>query len=134
MAELPLRQHKGDGGAGARLPRIVAGEKFEDLARDFSEDIGSAQEGGSLGWTNPGQMVPEFELVMNQTGENEVSAPFKSQFGWHVLQVLERRTEDLSDEMQRNQARNIIYGQKYDDELNVWLQKIRDEAFVEIKI
>jgi len=114
--------------------RIVAGEDFAKLAREFSEDIGSALEGGELGWTSAGQMVPEFEQVMNQTGTDEVSAPFRSDFGWHILQVRERRTQDLSDEMRRNQARNIIYSQKFDDELNTWLQKIRDEAFVEIKI
>lgn len=114
--------------------RLVAGEDFGKLARKYSEDIGSALEGGDLGWTNPGQMVPEFEQVMNQTGAGEISAPFHTQFGWHVLQVEERRSEDLSDEMRRNQARNILYGQKYDEELNNWLQKIRDEAFVEIKI
>lgn len=114
--------------------RAAAGEDFARLAREFSEDIGSALEGGDLGWTNPGQMVPEFEQVMDQTGAGELSAPFRSNFGWHVLRVEERRTEDLSDEMRRNQARNILFGQKYDDELNSWLQKIRDEAFVEIKI
>lgn len=114
--------------------RIVAGEDFTTIARKFSEDIGSAREGGDLGWVNPGQMVPEFEHVMNQTGAGELSAPFHTNFGWHILRVDERRTEDLSDEMRRNQARNILYGQKYEEELNNWLQKIRDEAFVEIKI
>jgi peptidyl-prolyl cis-trans isomerase SurA len=114
--------------------RIVRGEDFANLAREFSEDIGSAREGGELGWTTPGQMVPEFEQVMNQTAAGETSEPFRSSFGWHVLQVEDRRTQDLSDEMRRNQARNIIYSQKYEDELNTWLQKIRDEAFVEIKI
>jgi peptidyl-prolyl cis-trans isomerase SurA len=114
--------------------RIVAEEDFAKLAREFSEDIGSAREGGELGWTSPGQMVPEFEQVMNQTGAGETSEPFHSTFGWHVLQVEERRTQDLSDEMRRNQARNILYSQKYEEELNAWLQKIRDEAFVEIKI
>ena len=120
--------------AEAVLARARAGEDFAKLAQEFSDDIGSAQEGGSLGWTSQGQMVPAFEQVMNQTGAGEVSAPFKSDFGWHVLKVEERRTEDLSEELRRNQARNILFGQKYDDELNTWLQKIRDEAFVEIKI
>jgi len=114
--------------------RVLAGEDFAKLAREFSEDIGSAREGGELGWTSAGQMVPEFEQAMNQTGAGEISAPVRSSFGWHVLQVEERRTQDLSDEMKRNQARNILFGQKYEDELNTWLQKIRDEAFVEIKI
>lgn len=114
--------------------RIVAGEDFAKLARENSEDIGSQQEGGDLDWVNPGQMVPEFEQVMNETGNGETSQPFRSGYGWHVLQVEDRRTEDLSDEMRRNQARNILFGQKYEDELQIWLQKIRDEAFVEIKI
>lgn len=114
--------------------RAAAGEDFGKLARQYSEDIGSSLEGGDLGWTNPGQMVPEFEQVMNQTGAGEVSEPFRTGFGWHVLKVDERRTEDLSDEMRRDHARDILYGQKYEEELNNWLQKIRDEAFVEIKI
>ena len=113
---------------------MLAGEDFGVLAKEFSEDLGSQAEGGELGWVNPGQMVPEFEAVMAQTGAGEVSAPFESNFGWHILQVEDRRTQDLSDEMRRNQARNILFGQKYEDELAVWLQKIRDEAFVEIKI
>jgi len=114
--------------------RIVAGGDFAALAREFSEDIGSAREGGELGWVTPGRMVPEFERVMNETAAGETSEPFQTKFGWHVLQVEERRTQDLSDEMRRNQARNILYSQKYEDELNTWLQKIRDEAFVEIKM
>ena len=78
--------------------------------------------------------MPEFEQAMNQTAAGEISAPVRSSFGWHILQVEDRRTQDLSDEMRRNQARNILFSQKYEDELNTWLQKIRDEAFVEIKI
>lgn len=114
--------------------RVLAGEDFAKLAREFSEDIGSAHEGGSLGWANPGDMVGEFERVMNQTAAGEISAPFQSGFGWHILQVQERRIQDISEEMRRNQARNILYSQKFEEELNTWLQKIRDEAFVEIKI
>lgn len=114
--------------------RIAAGEDFATLARKYSEDIGSAREGGDLGWVSPGQMVPEFEQVMAQTGAGELSAPFHSSFGWHVLRVDEWRSADVSDEVRRNQARNFLYGQKYEEELDNWLQKIRDEAFVEIKI
>jgi len=114
--------------------RILAGEDFATLSKQYSEDIGSALEGGDLGWTNPGQMVPEFEQAMNQTATGEISAPVRSSFGWHILEVLDRRDQDVTLEIKRNQARNILYGQKYDDELNTWLQKIRDEAFVEIKI
>ncbi len=114
--------------------RALAGEDFGALAKKFSQDIGSQAEGGELGWVNPGQMVPEFEQVMTQTGNGELSAPFESSFGWHILQVEDRRMQDLSEEMRRNEARNILFGQKYEDELAIWLQKIRDEAFVEIKI
>jgi peptidyl-prolyl cis-trans isomerase SurA len=114
--------------------RVAAGEDFAALAREYSEDIGSQLEGGSLGWVSGGQMVQEFQRVMDQTGAGEVSAPFHSDFGWHILKVEERRMQDLSAEMRRNSARNILYGQKYEDELEIWLQKIRDEAFVEIKI
>jgi len=114
--------------------RVKNGDDFAELAREFSEDIGSAREGGELGWTTAGQIVPEFEEVMNQTGSGEVSSVFQTQFGWHFLEVIERREQDISEEMQRNQARNILYGQKYDEELENWFVKIRDEAFVEIKL
>ena len=87
-----------------------------------------------LGWAGPGNFVPQFEKVMSALQIDEISEPFQTQFGWHILQVEDRRTQDLSDEMRRNQARNILFSQKYEDELNTWLQKIRDEAFVEIKI
>lgn len=114
--------------------RILNGEKFETVAREFSEDIGSAQEGGDLGWINPGQMVPEFEQVMNETPSNAVSEVFQTEFGWHFLEVLDRRVRDVSKEMRRNQARNILYAERFDEELQLWLHKIRDEAFVEIKL
>ena len=134
-----------DAGIGGRLrghaealaielkQRIEAGEDFGDLARQYSDDIGSAAEGGELGWTNPGQMVPEFEAAMAGTSEGAISEPVRSEFGWHILQVEARRDKDFSSEMQRNQVAGYIREQKYQEELEAWLRKIREEAFVDIK-
>ena len=113
--------------------RIESGENFGDLARQYSDDIGSAAEGGELGWTNPGQMVPEFEATMAAAIEGEVSEPFRSEFGWHILEVKARRDKDFSSEMRRNQVAGYIREQKYQEELDAWLRKVREEAFVDIK-
>jgi peptidyl-prolyl cis-trans isomerase SurA len=113
--------------------RIKAGEDFALLTKEFSEDPGSALNGGELGWSTPGMFVPEFEQTMGSIELNEVSAPFLSQFGWHILQVTERRNQDFSENISRNRAQNLLRQRKYEEELQVWLQEIRDEAFVEIK-
>ena len=115
------------------MERVRNGEEFGALARQYSDDIGSAAEGGELGWTNPGQMVPEFEATMASAKEGEVTSPFRSEFGWHILEVTGRRDKDFSGEMQRNQVANYIRDQKYQEELDAWLRKIREEAFVDIK-
>ena len=115
------------------MERIRNGEEFGALARQYSDDIGSAAEGGELGWTNPGQMVPEFEATMASAKDGEVTSPFRSEFGWHILEVTGRRDKDFSGEMQRNQVANHIRDQKYQEELDAWLRKIREEAFVDIK-
>ena len=112
---------------------VIGGEDFGELAREYSEDIGSAQEGGDLGWTTPGQMVAEFQNMMDATEVNTVSRPFESQFGWHILEVLDRRQEDMSDTVVRNRAGETLHKRKYQEELDAWLRKIRDEAFVDIK-
>jgi len=113
--------------------RIKEGEDFALLAKEFSEDPGSALNGGELGWSTPGMFVPEFEQTMGSIELNEVSAPFLSQFGWHILQVTERRKQDFSENITRNRAQNLLRQRKYEEELQVWLQEIRDEAFVEVK-
>ena len=113
--------------------RIGDGESFGGLARQYSDDIGSAAEGGELGWTNPGQMVPEFEAAMASASEGEVTAPFRSEFGWHILEVKGRRDKDFSSQVRRNQVAGHIREQKYQEELDAWLRKIREEAFVDIK-
>lgn len=114
--------------------QVLEGADFAVLAKENSEDLGSALQGGDLGWSNPGQFVPEFEQTMKQMGLGEISLPFRSQFGWHILQVLERRKQDMSDTMIKNQAANLLRGRRFEEELQVWLQEIRDEAFVELKL
>lgn len=114
--------------------RVEKGEDFAVLARDNSEDTGSMLSGGDLGWSMPGMFVAEFEEAMKNTAIGSISRPFKSQFGWHILQVLERRKEDMSDKMKRNQAANVIRARRFDEEFQLWLTQIREEAYVEIKL
>jgi peptidyl-prolyl cis-trans isomerase SurA len=114
--------------------RLEAGEDFAQLAREHSDDPGSALSGGDLGWAMPGQMVPAFDATMNATEEGELSEPFRSEFGWHVLEVLERREQDMSDEVRERQAMRILRDRRFDEELQAWLAEIREEAFVEVKI
>jgi peptidyl-prolyl cis-trans isomerase SurA len=113
--------------------RAIAGEDFSELAREYSEDIGSAQEGGELGWTSPGQMVPEFDAAMKKTAIDEISDPVRTQFGWHILQVEGRRENDMTNEATRAKAMDYLHNRKYQEELDAWLRQIRDEAFVDIK-
>jgi peptidyl-prolyl cis-trans isomerase SurA len=114
--------------------RIEKGEDFAKLARENSEDTGSILSGGDLGWSTPGMFVAVFEETMKDTPIGKISRPFKSQFGWHILQVIERRKEDMSDQMKRNQAQNVIRSRRFDEEFQLWLTQIREDAYVEIKI
>ncbi|MCY1514920.1 Chaperone SurA [compost metagenome] len=114
--------------------RIQSGEDFGELAKNFSEDPGSALNGGDLNWIDPNALVPEFREVMARTGSGELSQPFKSPYGWHVLQVLGRRATDSSEQFREQQALNVLRNRKYDEELQAWLRQIRDEAYVEIKL
>ncbi|AFI85027.1 peptidylprolyl isomerase [Methylophaga nitratireducenticrescens] len=113
--------------------RILNGEDFAELAKAHSEDTGSAIEGGSLGWTSPGVMVPEFEEVMNSLAEGEVSDVFQSRFGWHLIQVEERREQNMADEFKRNKAREQLKQRKVEEELESWLRAMRDEAYIEYR-
>ncbi len=113
--------------------RIQEGANFADLAKEFSDDPGSGSEGGSLGWTQNGQMVPEFEQVMNSTATGQVSTPFESRFGWHILTVVDKRTEDLGETMLENRARAAIRKRKFNEELTNWMREIRSQAYVDIK-
>jgi len=119
--------------AGELRQRARSGEDFGELARQYSEDIGTAAEGGDLGWTSPGQTVPEFETAMADTPVDAISEPVRTEYGWHIIKVLERRNRDMTEEAIRNRARNHLHERKYQQELEAWLQQIRDEAFVDIK-
>ena len=114
--------------------RILDGESFATLAREYSDDTGSALKGGDVGWSLPGKFVEEFAAVAESIPLHQVSEPFKTQFGWHILEVTERRDQDFSEEIQRSQAQNALRQRKFAEELQIWLRELRDEAFVEIKI
>ncbi|ASL25279.1 peptidylprolyl isomerase [Azotobacter chroococcum] len=114
--------------------RIRNGEDFAELAKSFSEDPGSALNGGDLNWIDPNILVPEFREMMANTPAGELSPPFKSPFGWHVLEVLGRRATDSSTQVREQQALNVLRNRRYDEELQSWLRQIRDEAYVESKL
>ena len=113
--------------------RLDNGGKFEELARQFSED-GSANNGGDLGWVNPGDTVPAFEKAMNGLGLGEISEPVLSPFGWHVIQVTERRQQDMSKEASRLKARQEIRARKAEEAYQDWIRELRDRAFVEMRL
>jgi peptidyl-prolyl cis-trans isomerase SurA len=110
--------------------RIVAGEDFAEIARLNSEDA-SAAKGGDLGWVAAGDTVPEFERAMNALKEKEVSEPIQTPFGWHLVQVLERRSDELSEDRKKVAARNAIRARKADEAYQDWLRQSRDRAYVE---
>jgi len=112
--------------------RIDNGVPFEQLARQYSDD-GSAAKGGDLGWINPGDTVPEFERAMNALKDGEMSGPVQSPFGWHLIQVLERRNQDVTQERQRLTARQAIRERKAEEAFQDWVRQIRDSAYVELR-
>jgi peptidyl-prolyl cis-trans isomerase SurA len=113
--------------------RISKGEDFAGIAQVSSEDPGSAAEGGDLGWSGPGTFAPEFEQAIAGLKDNEISEPFHTQFGWHIAQVLGRRRIDNTDELKRRQAMEAIRASKADEETELWLRRMRDDAYVEYK-
>ena len=114
--------------------RLLAGEDFKQLARQYSEDPGSKMDGGNLGWANPGEYDPAFEKTLDATKIGEISKPVQSSFGWHIIEVLDRRNEDVSQEEQKNRAYQIIYERKFEQELESTLIELRAEAYVDIKL
>jgi peptidyl-prolyl cis-trans isomerase SurA len=107
-------------------------ELFPAIAKEFSQD-GSAAKGGDLAWALPGDMVPEFERVMDVLKEGEMALPLRSQFGWHIVQVLERKAGDLPKERLRAQARNVLRTRKQDEALGEWLEQLKAQAYIEYK-
>ena len=114
--------------------RLKEGEDFKQLARQYSEDPGSKMDGGELGWSNPGDYDPAFETTLNATEIGQLSQPVKSSFGWHIIEVMDRRNEDVSQEEQKNRAYQIIFKRKFEQELQSTLIELRAEAYVDIKL
>ena len=126
-----------DDKARARLEqlrqRILNGESFEDLAKRNSEDA-TAPQGGDLGWLTPGETVPAFEQAMNALEPNQISEPVKSQFGWHLIQVLERRTKNMENEFKRMQARQILFERRVEPAFEDWLSQLRGQAYIDNRL
>jgi peptidyl-prolyl cis-trans isomerase SurA len=126
-----------DADAEARLlalrERIVNGADFGELAKASSADL-SAPKGGDLGWINPGDTVPEFERAMNTLQPGKLSPPVRSPFGWHLIEVLERRIQDTSDEHKRNNVRAVIHQRKADEAYEEWSRQLRDSTYVEYRL
>jgi peptidyl-prolyl cis-trans isomerase SurA len=112
---------------------ILKGADFAVLAQTNSEDPGSGSQGGDLGWSGPGTFVPEFEAAIAGLKDGEISEPFHTQYGWHIAQVIGRREFDNTDELRRRQAIEAIRASKADEETELWLRRLRDEAYVEYK-
>jgi peptidyl-prolyl cis-trans isomerase SurA len=112
--------------------RIADGDDFATLARAHSDDKGSALKGGSLDWVGPDDLVKPFQAAMEKLAINEISAPVQTQFGWHIIQVLERENKDNTSDFKKNQVRDIIRKRKVEEETELWLRRLRDESYVEI--
>jgi peptidyl-prolyl cis-trans isomerase SurA len=113
--------------------RILGGEDFAGLAQTTSQDVGSAADGGDLGWTTSDTFVPEFSKVVGDLKADEISEPFHTQYGWHIAQVTGRRKYDDTQELQRKEAADQIRASKVDEETELWLRRLRDEAYVDLK-
>ena len=114
--------------------KVAAGEDFGELAKLLSDDPGSVNNGGELGWAGPGVYAPEFEAVARDSELNVISEPFRTQFGWHVLEVTGRRTYDNTEDLKQNSCANRIRNSKLASETEVWVRRLRDEAYVDKRI
>ena len=113
---------------------MLGGEDVSSLAREFSDDPGSALNGGELGWVSPGEMVGTFESTMMATPTGSTSGVFETEYGFHFLRVDAVRTEDMSEEFRRLKARQTLHQRRFSEELDVWLQELRQEAYVDVRI
>ncbi|MFO7908946.1 MAG: peptidylprolyl isomerase [Halomonas sp.] len=116
------------------MARLEQGESFAAVAREMSDDQGSAVNGGDLGWLSPGQTVPEFDEAMNELDVGEVSSPVRSQFGYHIIEVMDRRRSSASNEDMREQVRQAIFQRRANQEVDTWKREIREQAFVEKRL
>jgi peptidyl-prolyl cis-trans isomerase SurA len=114
--------------------QLQAGESFSQLAKAYSNDTVSASNGGGMDWLNPGDTVPEFDQRIMSSEKNVLIPPFRTQYGWHVAEVTDTRETDIGQQIQENQARQVLHRRKYEEELLAWLSEIRAEAFVQLKL
>jgi len=114
--------------------RLQAGEDFAKLAKEYSDDPGSKNNGGDLGFQPPGVFVPEFQIRLDQLKPEEISPPFRTQFGWHIAGLIERRTRDTTEESRRGRARQAIGNRKAAEEYDLWLRRLREEAYIEYRM
>ena len=114
--------------------QLQQGSDFSQLARKFSDDTGSAEQGGDLGWVNAGQTVPTFEQTMNQTALNSISPPFQTEFGWHIVQVLERKQADQTGRLLRTKASEFLLDRKAEEQYQAWLKDIRHQAYIDYRL
>ncbi|NOR66251.1 MAG: molecular chaperone SurA [Woeseiaceae bacterium] len=114
--------------------QIKSGEDFGEIAKLFSDDPGSANDGGEMGWTGAGTYVPEFEAVANEAKIGVISEPFQARFGWHVIEVMDRRTYDNTEELKESGCVQRVRNSKLTEEEQLWVRRIRDEAFVDIRM
>lgn len=112
--------------------RIIAGEPFEEIASSYSQDSGSAARGGEVGWVSPGDLVEPFQVAMDALALNALSEPVRTRFGWHLIQPLERRRHNIGEERRRDQARKQLIDRRTEEETELWLQRLRDEAYVRV--
>jgi len=113
--------------------RLENGEDFALLAKEYSDDTGSALQGGDLGWSNPNNYVPAFVQALESLKPGETSQPIESSFGWHIVHKIDERDHDVTRDQQRNKARQILGQRQYNEALEAWLSKLKGEAFIEIK-
>ena len=116
------------------IVQIISGDDFGEVAKLLSDDPGSVNEGGEMGWSSPGAFVPEFEEVVNKAKIGEISEPFRTRFGWHIVEVMERRTFDNTEEIKESNCVQRVRNGKMEEETELWMRRIRDEAFVDIRI
>jgi peptidyl-prolyl cis-trans isomerase SurA len=112
--------------------RIVNGELFEDLAVEISDDKSNASQGGDMSWIDPGTFVPEFSVVMDKLELNELSEPVKTQFGYHLIEVLGRRDQDQTEDKKREKAYQILSNRKFEEEVQIWISELKEKAHIKI--
>lgn len=114
--------------------QIINGASFAEIAKNNSDDTASLADGGDLSWMSAEELVPEFSEVMSNMAINDISQPFQTRYGWHILQVLNRQDHEMGLEIKQNRARDVIYRRKFAEEVEIWLREEREDAYVDIKL